>query len=468
MKKVALLLAAATPAASHDFKSCPGAKGTFAVTKIDLSPDPPIHGQDLTVTFSGTNQQDIAAADKAKVELSVKVFGTKIASIGFDVCSQLGVTCPLKKGEPFVGKITYGVPAAAPPHITVDIEAEFTDTSGDLDCYTLGTKIGVSTEHPLNATLATDNARAMYTAWKQQYPHVTIDDDALRFQIFKENFETIAQHNSHPSADYTMGMNEFGHLTWREFKKMYVGTGLRPDLATSDILRDVHQVPENYQTNKSGSVDWAKKGAVTAIKNQGQCGSCWAFSTTGSLEGAYFLKTGTLTSFSEQNLVDCDTKVDQGCNGGLMDDAFDFIHTNKGLCTEASYPYTGTDGTCNKKCKKVAGATVKKHTDVGKTQKALMSALDKQPVSIAIEADQSGFQFYKSGVFTGTCGTTLDHGVLAVGYGTMGSKKKGKYWKVKNSWGASWGMDGFILLERGKKQAGGQCGLLNSASYPTL
>ena len=143
-----------------------------------------------------------------------------------------------------------------------------------------------------------------------------------------------------------------------------------------------------------------------------------------------------------------------------MDDAFDFIHTNKGLCTEASYPYTGTDGTCNKKCKKVAGATVKKHTDVGKTQKALMSALDKQPVSIAIEADQSGFQFYKSGVFTGTCGTTLDHGVLAVGYGTMGSKKKGKYWKVKNSWGEWWTVQ-FVLPNNRDKRGARSFGVFN-------
>lgn len=205
----------------------------------------------------------------------------------------------------------------------------------------------------------------------------------------------------------------------------------------------------------------------------------WAFSTTGSIEGAYFLKTGTLKSFSEQQLVDCDKKSDQGCDGGLMDNAFDFIKQNKGLCTEASYPYKGVDGTCKKSCTDDSKATVKTHTDVDPTATALMSAITKQPVSVAIEADQSGFQFYKSGVFTAACGTTLDHGVLAVGYGTLGKKnnstlvdgkqkKSKKFWKVKNSWGSSWGMNGFILLERGKKQAGGQCGILNSASYPTL
>ena len=206
--------------------------------------------------------------------------------------------------------------------------------------------------------------------------------------------------------------------------------------------------------------------AVTPIKNQGQCGSCWAFSTTGSLEGAYFLKTGELKSFSEQQLVDCDTKQDQGCNGGLMDNAFDFIKTNKGLCTEESYPYKGVDGTCNKKCKDDSKATVKTHTDVAANAKALMSAIAKQPVSIAIEADQSSFQFYKSGVFNNAgCGTQLDHGVLAVGYGTLNGTD---YWKVKNSWGATWGLNGYILLAKGTTAKPiNMCGISQSASYPT-
>ena len=201
------------------------------------------------------------------------------------------------------------------------------------------------------------------------------------------------------------------------------------------------------------------------------------------MEGAYFLKTGKLQMLSEQQLVDCDRKKDQGCNGGLMDNAFDFIASNKGLTTEQAYPYKGVDGMCKKSVKNVAGTTVKKHTDVASNEKALMSALTKQPVSVAIEADQQGFQFYRSGVFTAKCGTNLDHGVLAVGFGTMGKKvpgaanatapdrkKKSKdYWKVKNSWGESWGMDGYILLERGVKQKGGQCGILNGPpSYPTL
>ena len=163
-----------------------------------------------------------------------------------------------------------------------------------------------------------------------------------------------------------------------------------------------------------------------------------------------------------------------------MDNAFDFIHSNKGLTSEEAYPYKGTNGQCQKSVQNVPGTVVTKHTDVASNEKALMSAVAEQPVSVAIEADQMAFQFYSSGVFSGKCGTNLDHGVLAVGFGTEHStasnstmpdrKKKGKdYWKVKNSWGSSWGMDGYILLERGAKQKGGQCGILNGPpSYPTL
>jgi len=217
-------------------------------------------------------------------------------------------------------------------------------------------------------------------------------------------------------------------------------------------------------------------GAVTGVKDQGQCGSCWSFSTTGALEGAYEIKYGTLNSYSEQNLVDRDNKQnggkDSGCNGGLMDYAFSWTQKNGGICTEAAYPYTSgttkTAGTCQQsKCTKDPKVAPKSFTDVAKnSDSALMSAIAKQPVSIAIEADQQAFQLYKSGVFTAACGTNLDHGVLAVGYGTQSGQD---YYKVKNSWGTSWGMNGYILLARGVSQTQGQCGILSGPpSYPNL
>merc|ERR1711862_539147 len=190
------------------------------------------------------------------------------------------------------------------------------------------------------------------------------------------------------------------------------------------------------------AVDWTTKGAVTPVKNQGQCGSCWSFSTTGALEGAYEIASGNLVSLSEQQFVDCD-KVDSGCSGGLMDNGFNFAKSNA-LCTEASYPYKAKGGTCAASSCTVglAKGAVTGYKDVSAdSESAMISAVTQQPVSIAIEADKSVFQLYKSGVLQSTCGSQLDHGVLLVGYGTEDGKD---YWKVKNSWGSSWGDAGYV------------------------
>ena len=225
----------------------------------------------------------------------------------------------------------------------------------------------------------------------------------------------------------------------------------------------------------SEEVDWVKKGGVTNVKNQGQCGSCWSFSTTGALEGAYFVKYGILKSFSEQQLVDCDNRKnggkDMGCNGGLMDNAFSWIEKNGGLCYEEDYKYvsgeTRAAEVCDKSCEIDEKSEIKSYTDVKKSSdEAMMSVLMQQPVSIAIQADQKDFQLYKSGVFTGSCGTKLDHGVLVVGYGNAGED----YYLVKNSWGTSWGENGYIKLGRGEQynNGDGQCGMLMQGSYPNL
>lgn len=224
------------------------------------------------------------------------------------------------------------------------------------------------------------------------------------------------------------------------------------------------------------SIDWVEKGAVTGVKNQGQCGSCWSFSTTGALEGAYFNKYGKLVSFSEQELVDCDNFKnggrDHGCNGGLMDNAFKWIKGNGGLCTESAYPYvsgtTRTASDCKTDCALVENSRISSFVDVPKSSdEEMMSALQITPIAVAIQADQKDFQLYKSGVFTADCGTKLDHGVLLVGYG---SKDGSDYYRIKNSWGTTWGDDGYIYFGRGDKfnNGDGQCGVLLQGSYPVL
>eukprot|EP01039_Chlorochromonas_danica_P003740 gene3740-4089_t len=292
-------------------------------------------------------------------------------------------------------------------------------------------------------------------------------------QNFANNDDIIETHNSGNNT-FVLGHNQFSHLSLEEWRE-YVKLGLsRPEQPASEF---VHQAPADLST-LAASVDWVSSGAVTGVKDQGQCGSCWSFSTTGALEGAYKIKYGSLKSFSEQNLVDCDTRSnggsDQGCNGGLMDNAFKWVQKNGGICYEADYPYTsGTTkkaGTCNQSsCTKDAKVAPGSYTDVAKnSDSALISALNKQPVSVAIEADQSAFQLYKSGVFTAACGTNLDHGVLAVGYGTDSSSGL-DFYKVKNSWGTSWGESGYIRLQRGVSQKQGQCGILSGPpSYPNL
>lgn len=258
-------------------------------------------------------------------------------------------------------------------------------------------------------------------------------------------------------------MNAFGDLESSEFKKTY--NGFRPELKSGNGRKAPRVFTATGKTQLPDTVDWRQKGVVTDVKNQGQCGSCWAFSTTGSLEGQHALSTGTLVSLSEQQLVDCSTSYgNNGCSGGLMTNAFAYIQANGGDDTEASYPYEARDDVCRFNAANVGATDTGSVNVASEDENALQEAVaDVGPISVAIDASHSSFQFYSSGVYNEpACSSTqLDHGVLVIGYGTDTSD----YWLVKNSWGTSWGMAGFIWMSRNNNN---QCGIATMASYPTV
>lgn len=310
-----------------------------------------------------------------------------------------------------------------------------------------------------------------FEEWVQRFKYKFLDETHYIkiFTTWSSNDKFISEINS-MNLTYTLGHNQFSGMDNEEYRNYLSLSGPY----TKDVVNPELAVEQTSAL--PASVNWVKKGGVTSVKDQGQCGSCWSFSTTGALEGAYFVKYGKMDSFSEQQLVDCDNYrnggKDHGCKGGLMDNAFSWIQKNGGLCSELEYPYvsgeTKTEGTCQTTCTVNKNSAIKGFTDVApSSDDAMMSALNKQPVSIAIEADQREFQLYKSGVFTGTCGAKLDHGVLVVGYGSLSNQD---YYLVKNSWSLSWGDNGYIMLGRGKQynNGDGQCGLLLEGSYPTL
>jgi cathepsin L len=328
----------------------------------------------------------------------------------------------------------------------------------------------------------------LFDAYKTQYGHsfdsLVAEEKALL--VFIENVEMIQAHNEkfkRGEVSYELSLNQYAHYTFDEFKANMMQYNA-PDNYVSGASF-THTAP-NMRAGRnlaSSGIDWREHGAVTPVKDQGQCGSCWSFSTTGAIEGAHYLATGELVSLSEQQLLNCVHEGSVTCNtGGLMDWGFEYAIKVGGLVTESAMPYKnkygGSFGTCPYKESYNAGtnvfaASISSYADVAtNNEAALASALDHQPVSIAIDASDRSFQFYKSGVYdpsscceNGRCTMSdLDHGVLAVGYGTDETTGE-EYWLVKNSWSASWGDKGYVKMIKGK---GSKCGVATAASYPIV
>lgn len=314
----------------------------------------------------------------------------------------------------------------------------------------------------------------LFRLWKQKHGKVYrhAEESERRFENFKRNLKFVlektakkrAANNAHNSQ--RVGLNRFADMSNEEFRKTYLSKKLKmPTSKRNNMMRRMHDEPV-HSCEAPSALDWRKRGAVTGVKDQGSCGSCWAFSTTGAIEGINAIATGELISLSEQELVDCDS-TNEGCDGGYMDYAFEWVIDNAGIDTEKNYPYTGVDGTCNVTKEETKVVTIDGYEDVGETDSDLLCAAVQQPVSVGIDGSAWDFQLYTGGIYDGDCSDNpddIDHAPLVVGYGSEGDED---YWIVKNSWGTSWGMDGYIYIRRNTNLKYGVCAINAMASYPT-
>ncbi|CAI0443170.1 unnamed protein product [Linum tenue] len=343
---------------------------------------------------------------------------------------------------------------------------------------TIDSSVAAARAAPLTDALI----RQMHEQWMTSHGrvYVTSAEKERRYQIFKVNVARIesfnAAGNNNTTSSYKLGVNQFADMTNEEFLKSQTGFKgyiTRSNGSSVDSPFKYAKAASGNDDVPAATVDWREKGAVTAVKNQGQCGCCWAFSAVAAVEGISQITSGELTSLSEQELVDCDRRgYNNGCDGGVVDEAFRYIIQNLGgtMATEADYPYTAADGSC--KAGRPIGAAsgggvmITGYEDVPRNdEEALLRAAANQPISVAIDAGGDSFQFYHSGVYTGECGTRLNHAVTVVGYGE--SEDGMKYWLIKNSWGETWGEEGYMKMERDVADEGGRCGIAMQASYPT-
>lgn len=311
------------------------------------------------------------------------------------------------------------------------------------------------------SSVADDDTKVQFNRWMREY-NKTFTEDAIpfRFQVWKQHFDFIAAHNRE-NHTYLLGMNADGAMTDDEFRRLRLGYLPINQSVLSDAAEE--DVPLSFQV--PSSVDWRLQGAVTPIKDQGDCGSCYTFVATATIEGAMVLQGSPLVSLSESQLLDCTKPYgNQGCNGGLMDNCYKYAVAKGGVCSEEEYPYKPKVSTCRSaNCKTVPGTHIRDFVKVRKNDEksALLQAVAKQPVAVAVQGDSTVFRFYKSGIFDNVkCGTNLNHAVAAIGYDT--SPANLPFWILKNQWGISWGEEGFMRLIRNKNV----CGVAKDASYP--
>ncbi|KAL9346523.1 hypothetical protein Peur_061376 [Populus x canadensis] len=318
----------------------------------------------------------------------------------------------------------------------------------------------------LHEGLTEEGITEVFKLWKEKHQKVYkhAEEAERRIGNFKRNLKYIIEKNGKRKSglEHMVGLNKFADLSNEEFREMYLSKVKKP-IAIEEKRKHRH-----LQTcDAPSSLDWRNKGVVTAVKDQGDCGSCWSFSTTGAIEAINAIVTGDLISLSEQELVDCDTTNNYGCEGGDMDYAFQWVIGNGGIDTEADYPYTGVDGTCNTAKEEKKVVSIEGYVDVDPSDSALLCATVQQPISVGMDGSALDFQLYTGGIYDGDCSgdpNDIDHAILIVGYG---SENDEDYWIVKNSWGTEWGMEGYFYIRRNTSKPYGVCAINADASYPT-
>ena len=302
----------------------------------------------------------------------------------------------------------------------------------------------------LSGTVITEQEHAFIQFIAKHRRHYgTKEEYETRLTKFAEKYDAVKEHNSGDNK-FKLAINKFADYNDSERKELTGWVDMNTD-------KDYVYFDEN---SSSTDVDWVTEGAVTGIKNQGSCGGCWAFSTTGNIEGINYINNNELVSLSEQQIIDC-SKYNLGCNGGNVNLAILYVADNHDLELESDYPFTGTTDTCAYDSDKGEVAVSSYKNVQSESVSQLQSALEQQPISVAIEADKDVFQLYSSGVLDSSkCGTSLDHAVLVVG---NGSEDGTDYWLVKNSWGTDWGLDGYIKIA--KVDGEGICGIQIEPSY---
>jgi len=310
-------------------------------------------------------------------------------------------------------------------------------------------------------------ALSKWNDFKEKFDKSYDEEEEIGYmEAFVKNLIKIEEHNERykmGKASFEMGLNHISDLPYHQYQKL---NGFRRPYGDS-YRKNASTFLVPFNTDVPENVDWRDHGLVTDVKNQGMCGSCWAFSSTGALEGQHMRKLGKMISLSEQNLVDCSSAYgNHGCEGGFMDYAFNYIKENHGIDTEDSYPYVGHDGRCHFK-KQDVGADDNGFVDLpaNDEEKLKIAVATQGPISVAIDAGHRSFQMYKKGVYyEKECSSTqLNHGVLLVGYGT--DPEDGDYWLVKNSWGTGWGDKGYVKMARNRDN---HCGIASAASYPIV